>query len=204
MKKIIALASIAAACSTSAFAQVSNFTGPSVGVNLDHTSVTTELSSFNDAALDGIGQQSVGASVQTAYGFALSNDSVLSIGATYSLVNAKAGELRSADGTITFKAKNQYSLYLEPGYLVSEKTLAYGKVSYEAAKVTADVTGDVGGSENVHGMGYGFGIRTMLDKNLSLQAEVKSIKYGSKSFGDDTSTFKSTATVGSIGLSYKF
>jgi outer membrane immunogenic protein len=206
MKKIIALAAIAAACSTSAFAQVSNFTGASAGVNLDHTSVTTHFSEFFDTNFNGVGQQTVGVSINGAYGIALSNDTVLTLGANYSLVDAKAGNLSANDGsgTITAKAKNQMSLYVEPGYLVSEKTLAYGKVSYESAKVTLDITDEDGGSKKINGVGYGFGIRTMLDKNLSLQAEVKSIKYGSASFEGDTSTFKTTATVGTIGLGYKF
>ena len=204
MKKIITLATVVAAFSTSAFAQVSNFTGYSAGVNLDHTAVNYENSYSSGGNDNGFGQQSVGVSIQGAYGLALSNSVILSIGANYSLVDSKSYEASSGTGiSITDKLKNQYSLYLEPGYLVSEKTLAYGKVSYESAKGTEDQTGQASISKDLHGMGYGFGIRTMLDKNLSLQAEIKSVKYGSES-SSATSQFKTSATVGTIGLGYKF
>lgn len=204
MKKIITAAIFVAACSSSAYAQVSNFTGPSVGVNLDHTAINYETSASSGYFENGYGQQSIGASIQGAYGFALSNNIVLSVGANYSLVDSKSFDASSGSGySITSKLKNQSSLYLEPGYLVSEKTLAYGKVSYESAKASQDATGQANISKNLHGMGYGFGIRTMLDKNLSLQAELKSVKYGSES-SSSTSQFKTSATVGTIGLGYKF
>lgn len=200
MKKFIVLAAAAAACSTSAFAQVSNFTGPSVGVNLDHTAVSNQITDAS-TDLDGLGQQSVGVSLQAAYGFDLSPSSVLSIGATYSLTDAKAGHIKD-NSTVTFKGKNAYSIYLEPGVLISDKTLAYGKVSYESVKMSAEDTGG-SDSKNINGVGYGFGIRTMLDKAWSLQAEVKHVKYGSEAL-DSTTTFKTSATIGTIGLGYKF
>ncbi len=207
MKKIIALAAIAAACSTSAFAQVSNFTGPSAGVNLSTVSTTTKISPDGEVALDGIGQQSFGSSLQAAYGFPLSNEAVLSVGGTYALTKDKAGNFEIDTGKVVqFKVKNQMSLYVEPGYLVSNTTLAYGKLSYESAKLAGESSvADANGSQKVNGIGYGFGIRTMLDKNLSLQAEVKQVQYGTENFNDDGSAkFKTSATVGTIGLGYKF
>lgn len=158
-----------------------------------------------EIALDGIGQQSFGTSLQAAYGFALSNDTVVSVGGTYALTKDKSGNLEMDGDQVQFKNKNQMSLYVEPGYLVSNTTLAYGKVSYESAKMTVAVAGSEGGSQKVNGLGFGFGIRTMLDKNLSLQAEVKQVKYGAENFDDDGSAkFKTSATVGTIGLGYKF
>ncbi len=201
------MAAVAAACSTSAFAQVSNFTGPSAGVNMSAVSTTTKLSPDAQIALDGIGQQSFGTSLQAAYGFPLSNDTVVSVGGTYALTKDKAGNFEIDTGTqVQFKVKNQMSLYVEPGYLVSNTTLAYGKVSYESAKLAGESNvADANGSQKVNGFGLGFGIRTMLDKNLSLQAEVKQVKYGTENFSDDgTVKFKTSATVGTIGLGYKF
>ena len=205
MKKIITLALMVAASSTSVFAQVSNFTGPSAGVNMNTVSTTTKLTADGSAAFDGFGQQSLGTSLQAAYGIALSNDTVVSIGGTYALNKDRAGNLEINGDQMQFKNKNQMSLYLEPGYLVSNTTLAYGKVSYESAKMTVSVTGADGDSQKVNGYGYGFGIRTMLDKNLSLQVEVKQVKYGAENWADDgSSKFKSSATLGTIGLGYKF
>jgi Outer membrane protein beta-barrel domain len=200
MKKIITLATVVAAFSTSAFAQVSNFTGYSAGVNLDHTAVTSSLSD-STFEFDALGQHSVGLSLQGAYGVALSPTTVLGVGATYSLTEAKAGYLKETTGSVTFKAKNATSIYFEPGLLVNEKTLAYGKLSYETVKMTAD--GASGGDKNISGVGYGFGLRTMLDKAWSLQAEVKHVAYDSEKM-DSATDFKTKATIGSIGVGYKF
>lgn len=204
MKKIIAAATLA--ITGTAFAQVSNFTGYSAGVNLDHTTVTNKLSitDGNDTLdFDGVGQQSIGATIFGAYGVALDEKSVVNFGATYGLNSAKSGEFKINGDGLSVKVKNQYSLYVEPGLLLSDKTLAYGKISYNKAKAVAeDASGD--GSRSISGVGYGFGVRTMIDKNLSLHAEVKRVNYGSESTSDGSATIKTTATVGSIGIGYKF
>ena len=199
MKKFIALAAISAACSTSAFAQVSNFTGPSAGVNASMVSATTKIT-FDDSEIDGVGKQSFGAALQAAYGIELSKDSVVSFGGTYGLNKNKVGSFTDSEGIFSLEAKNQMSLYVEPGFLINNSTLAYGKVSHESAKFTAIADGSL--SRTVKGTGIGFGLRTMIDKNLSLQAEIKQIKYGTETVGD--TKFKAGATVGTIGLGYKF
>lgn len=211
MKKIIALAAIAAACSTSAFAQVSNFTGPSVGVNLDLVSSSIELNDFagnNAGRKNNIGLGDMGATAQAAYGFELSPKTVISVGATYGLTgyNGYKGTDSVADGSgnSTLKVKNVMSLYVEPGYLVNNTTLAYAKLGYESAKLDASFS-DGSASVDINGMSYGFGMRTMLDKNLFIQAEVKRVSYNRSNFpGDTESNFKADATVGSVGIGYKF
>lgn len=200
MKKIAAILAITASAST--FAQVTNFTGWSAGVNLDHSSMSNQITDAT-SDMNGLGQQTVGASLQAAYGIALSNLTVLNIGGTYGLNNTKAGFIRDGSRVTQMKGKDAYSLYIEPGYLVSEKTLAYAKLSYEAVKGTIESTNTaIEGSRNLNGTGYGFGMRTMLDKSWSLQAEVKRVNFGSKAI--DTVNVKTTATVGSIGIGYKF
>lgn len=201
MKKIISAAIIVIANSVSAFAQVSNFTGVSAGVNLEHTAVTSQLSDATSES-DALGQHSVGLSLQGAYGVALSSNAVLGVGATYSLTDAKAGYLKdNPNATSTLKAKNASSIYLEPGFLVNEKTLAYGKLSYETFKMSSN--GVIRSDKNFDGVGYGLGIRTMLDKVWSLQVEVKHVVYGSEKM-EGTTDFKPKATSGSIGVGYKF
>lgn len=199
MKKIIAAATLA--ITGTAFAQVSNFTGYSAGVNMDHTAVTTKLSA-GSATIDGLGQQSVGATLYGAYGVALDNNTVVNFGATYGLTNAKGGSTDDGSGPLTAKLKNQYSLYVEPGMLLNDKTLAYGKIAYNSAKIELDAQGDIG-SKSINGFGYGVGIRTMVDKNLSLNVEIKRVNYGQETTLDDVG-FKTTATVGSVGIGYKF
>jgi outer membrane immunogenic protein len=199
MKKIIALAVIAAACSTSSFAQVSNFTGFSAAANL--TSIKTDTTPQGEAALSGRG---TGANLQAAYGFDLAPEYVLSVGATYGLSNNKAGGYVDTNETGNLKLKKQLSIYVEPGYLVSPQTLVYGKVSYESA--TDEVTSSVpanSDSADIKGVGLGFGVRTMIDKNWFAQAEYKQTKFDKKMSNAGTNLDVKNSGV-SVGIGYRF
>lgn len=199
MKKIIALAVVAAAYSTSTLAQVSNFTGFSTAANL--TSTKTDTAPEGQAVLSGRG---TGANVQAAYGIALSPESVLSVGATYGLTNDKAGGYVDTNETGNLKLKKQLSIYVEPGYLVTPETLVYGKVSYESA--TDDVTSSVpanSDSADIKGVGLGFGVRTMIDKNWFAQAEYKQTKFDKKLSNAGTNLDVKNSVV-SVGIGYRF
>ena len=197
MKKIIALAAIAAACSTSAFAQVSNFEGFSAATNLTHSN--TSVSNSNDSLSD----KTVGANLQAAYGFALDTSTVLTVGASYALKDTKTGDYTNDGSTGVLKLKNQISYYVEPGFLLNASTLVYGKISYDTASLNA-IQADGTTKTNIKGMGYGVGARTMLDKNLFLQAEVKHTTFGSEALPGDTDKIKTKNTVVSFGVGYKF
>ena len=205
MKKFATL-TIGALLACVANAQTANFEGFSMGLNLDLVAGSAKASVANVGAIDGLGKNSSGASLQAAYGFTVAPSAVISLGATYGLSSPTI--LDVSPGTIgngvTAKLKDSYSVYIEPGYLISNSTLAYGKISYESAKLSgSNFTGEE--KQSIHGTGLGFGIRTMIDKNLSLQVEVKRVGYNTAQFvavsGVD---FKTTTTVGTIGLGYKF
>jgi opacity protein-like surface antigen len=87
--------------------------------------------------------------------------------------------------------------------VLSEKTLGYAKVSYNTGTVQAE-SGASSVSKDISGTGFGFGVRTLLSKNLYLQVEANRIQFDSARFADDTSDFKTTATVGTVGIGYKF
>ena len=212
MKKIIAFAAVAAACSTSAFAQVSNFTGLSAAVNLDAIGNSVEINNVAGSDAGSVyspGANEFGANAQVAYGFELSPKSVVSLGASYSLTGydgfKSTDSIADGSGKTSTKATNVMSLYVEPGYLVSNSTLAYGKVGYEATSFEGKFKDGSSASLDLTGVSYGFGIRTMIDKNLFVQAEVKRIDDNTNAFAGDTeSNFKAKVTAGSIGLGYKF
>lgn len=125
-----------------ASAQTANFHGYSGALNLNTVSVSTKIVG-DGTTFNGIGQQSWNGSLQAAYGFVTSpNSTVISVGGTYALGNSKAGEIVDPDGTFAIKVKNQLSLYVEPGFLLSNNTLAYGKISYNTAKGVATFTGE--------------------------------------------------------------
>lgn len=186
-----------------ASAQMSNFTGFSGAVNLSAASTQTKI----DTDYDGLGGQNWVGSFQGAYGIEMSNSSVLGMGLTYAAGKSKSGSLVGDDGnTYTGSLKNQYSLYLEPGTLLSENTLFYGKISYEKAKLALLDSSDGSdvASKSVKGTGYGVGLRHMLDKTKFVQLEFKKVSYNSTLAADETTTLKSSATLGTIGIGMKF
>ena len=194
MKKILTAAAFAV-IATSASAQVSNFAGFSAGLNLNSVSTNTELTINGVGSFDGIGQQSWNGAVQGAYGFVASPSTVISVGATYGLGDSKAG---SISGIANLKIKNQLSVYVEPGFLVNNSTLVYGKLSYEKAKI-----GENSDTTSVNGTGFGIGVRTLIAKATYLQVEFKQIGYGRENIADFGS-FESKATVGTVGIGMKF
>lgn len=202
----IALAFVAVGAS----AQASHFAGFSAGLNLNAVSTTTKLS-FADGpdsfGFDGVGQQSWNGSVQAAYGFVTNPSTVVNLGATYGLGKSKAGSLNIGAGDFafdgTFKLKNQFSLNVEPGFLINEKSLVYGKISYERAKTSASALGE-SLSDSIHGTGFGFGLRTMIDKTTYLQVEIKQVNYKTTRFENSFLDLKTKSSVGTVGFGLKF
>lgn len=197
-------------------AQVSNFEGFSAGLNLASISGSTKFGVGNNntnPTIDGVGKQAWTGQVQAGYGIQMSTSSVFTIGAKYGLSASKIGTLTFDDGSLSAKAKNQLSLEFAPGTLLNDKTLAYGIISYERAKLVGDFTDNTvapavnsSRSANVKGSGYGAGIRTMLDNKTYFQVEVKQINYGATSLvtADGDLNFTTKAAVGTIGIGKKF
>lgn len=216
MKKIISAAGLVILAST-ATAQISNFEGVSAAVNLNSVNSNVKFSSY--VANAGLGEQSNNASVQAAYGMALSPQAVVSFGVGYGLGKSKSGTVTFFDDvifddvildgvildgvTLAFEVKDQLSIYLEPGFLINSSTLLYGKVSYERAKAVIKLTGDPDESRTVKGTGIGFGIRTMLNKSSFIQVEVRQINFKSINEGTEF-TAKPKANVATIGFGLKF
>ncbi|MCE2783101.1 outer membrane protein [Limnohabitans sp.] len=201
MKKVIIFALFLVVAS-GVMAQVANFKGFSGGLNLNTVSASTKITG-DDTTFNGIGQQSWNGSLQAAYGFVTSPSTVISIGGTYGLGNIKAGEIVTPDRAFAIKVKNQLSLYVEPGFLLSNSTLAYGKISYNKAKAVSTFTGGPDESQSMKGTGFGFGVRTMLDKRTFFQVEVNQVGYKQFTYADGGS-FKPKATVGTMGFGVKF
>jgi hypothetical protein len=189
-KKIVFVCGVA--CALTSNAQSSNFEGVSVAVNYNMATLTTEID--NTTAL---GESSNNASIQGSYSFALSEKTLLSVGATYALGDLKAGSITS---TFEIKAKNLYTVYVEPAYVIGATAL-YAKLAYIAMKGEATASG-VSDSVNFNGTGYGFGVRTILDKNVFIQVEIMNAKFNSKT--PDSVVIEPSGTVGTIGVGYKF
>jgi len=201
VKKLMCVLAASLACATVG-AQTANFGGLSGALNVNTVSMNTKITSDGDA-FDGIGKQSWNGSAQVAYGFVATPSIVISVGGTFSLGTSKAGTLQIGGDSVELRYKNASSLYVEPGFLLNEKTLAYGKLSYEAAKGVVAVSGESETSKSIKGTGFGVGVRTMLDKTSFIQVELKQVNYRGIDIAN-VASLKPKAAVGTIGLGMTF
>lgn len=200
MKKVFIAAAIAATLvSPQAFAQAQNFAGFGVALNGHLANASTDVSTV-DGSLK-IGDHSQNASLQAGYGFVLSNSAVLGLGLTYNLGDLKGGSFSSGGNSFEMKGKDMYSVYIEPGYALSNSTLIYAKLAYHGVKGEVSGNGS-SASEDFEGVGYGVGMRAKLDKNLFFQVEFAQIDFKSKTI--EGGSFKPYATLGTVGIGYQF
>lgn len=197
-KKLLLVAALSVA-TTSVFAQTAKFEGASVFGNFSQMTTSTKLTDGADT-LDGLGKSATAVSLGGDYGIKLGNKSVALLGVTYNITKPEMLTFNADGDSFEFKQKNAYSIYVAPGYAVTDKALVYGKLSYNKTKVES--TGDITGTQSFSGVGYGVGTRIFIDKNLFVNLEWQQINYGSERALD--ANWKPTATIGSIGIGYKF
>ena len=204
-----AFSMVVISASSAAFAQTENFTGLSVGANFTQTAATHKRTETDSSSVEVFkyGETSSGANLQAAYGFKAGDSMVINVGGTYSLNDYKAGgyTYNGSAWQSNNKAKNHYTLYIEPGFVLSDSTLAYGKLAYHNLKLKTD-TSTYTESQNFSNIGFGAGVRTMLSKNTFLQAEMGLVNFTEKSYVHGGATFKEQPklTYGSLGVGYKF
>lgn len=194
MKKLL-LASVAVAsmAGASAFAADKNdLSGFSIGT-------TVEFSRGSVSATDGSsdGGASTGAGLQARYDWALTPSFALGLGASYSSGNHLHGSY--ANGT-SASVNNRYSIDLVPTVALSNDYQLFGKVSaiYGTAASSDGIS-----TQDAQGVGYGIGVRKMLDKNLFIQAGYDLNKFRDVTFNNGT-TSSLQESVYSIGIGYKF
>lgn len=193
-KKLLALALFAS--SSTVFAQAANFEGFTAGINVSSIGASTSMTVDGDRV--SFGQQNFVPSVELGYNFAATKEIVLGLTATYDFTKTNAGELGP---NYTAQLENRYSINFKPGYAVSQNALVYATVGYNSG--TGKIT-NVDGTKTFTGIGYGFGTALMIDKNIFIKAEVQRIDFDSQNAFGDVLNVKPSATVGTIGIGYKF
>ena len=199
IKKLITLAALSIGAST-AMAQASNFTGLSGALSFNLVNASTKLKA--DGATVNFGESSSNVGGQIAFGQAINPTTILTVGASLGVGSIKAGSGGFDGEDFTIKAKNMFSLYLEPGFLVADTTLVYGKVAYSSLKGQMRVVGEASESETFSGFGFGGGIRTMLNNHSYIQVEVLQTSFGKE--GGPSFNVTPSITMGSIGYGIKF
>jgi opacity protein-like surface antigen len=200
MKKKLLVASLLALAGTGAMAQSNAFEGFSAGVKVSSVGSSTTISGKDSDGSNystNLGQQSIVPTVEVGYAYGVSKEIVLGLTATYDLTETKAG---SVDNT-NLKGENHYSINFKPGYVFNNTTQVYAIVGYNS--MTGKISnGGAKATSTYNGFGGGAGIQALVSKNIYIQAEVQQLTYDSKTFSGVT--VKPSATVGTLGLGYKF
>ena len=203
MNKILKLSAIALlASSTSLMAQSKNFAGASLGLSV--SALGAEINGSGTSSTGGTngantGSASVGkvaeiAAIDASYGFAMGNNSVISIGATYTPGKAKAGTGTYTDngsalttnvdstGSMNVQVKDPYTIYIAPTYVVGPNSALYAKLGYSKTDLDVTATGSAALTakpSDMEGWTYAIGSKTMLTSNLYLGVEASITDYDS-------------------------
>ena len=173
-----------------------NFAGPEVGASVTMNGGATKYQETGQKE-SAYGGSSLGFRLHGGYGFDIAKDTVVLIGFDYNATDIAAG---TASGN-SLKIKNSWSLSAAPGMLLNDKTLAYVKLSYEAGKFNSGAS-SIKVDQSVSGFGYGAGLRTEINKTTFLETEIKQVNY--KKFTKSSFDITPSATVGSVGVVFKF
>jgi opacity protein-like surface antigen len=183
----------------SAQAQQLPWTGWSLGLNLSRATTATEFGGAGTTS--SMGAADVHATVQAAYGLPLVGRARLGLGLALGLGELQAGRQTLAGSELSFRMRERYALYAEPGLTLGDATLLYGKLAYLGARGEESYQGETF-SKTYAGLGYGAGLRTALGARLYLQLELLHSDYEWKTAR--TGAFRPVSTTGSIGLGYRF
>lgn len=208
-QKLLGCTALASLLATSnAFSQTTNFVGSSLALSGSYvggssafkTGETFGSLSGGDGIDSKLGDQTnVIPGVDLNYGFAMGNNFVLGLGATYDFSKTKTGgftsnyEINGEDATFTIDSnlKDHYSLYIQPTYVINKDSAMFAKVGRHYAKSSVKSAGGfiTGGesvgllgddktvSKNIEGWGFGLGLKTFLTSNLFVQLEGGIVEY---------------------------
>jgi opacity protein-like surface antigen len=195
MSKKLLVASLLSVAATGAFAQTNAFEGFSAGVKVSSVGASTTVASANDSV--NFGQQSIVPTLEVGYAYGLSKEISLGLTATYDLAEAKAGSAND----VNLKNTDHYSINFKPGYVFNNTTMVYAILGYNSMTGKAS-SGGYSANTTFNGFGAGLGIQALLTKNVYIQAEAQQITYsGVTKMG---TTYTPSATVGTVGVGYKF
>jgi hypothetical protein len=242
MNKICKLSAIALlASSTSLMAQSKSFEGVSLGLTVSGIGAEVSGSSTQagktpntgngNSANGSLGKVTEIAAIDLSYGYAIGNNGIIQVGASYTPGKAKAGSgtytdgvtnaganLNAGTGNLSLEVKDPYTIYIAPTYVVSKDSAIYAKIGYAKAEINTSATGGATLSQkpgDLEGISYGIGSKTMLTQNLYLGVEANITDYDAISAttqtnagNGGTASKRVTADVqtvqGMVTLGYKF
>jgi len=195
MKKILFLAATAVFMAPQVFAQAKNFEGLSLGAN-----VTASRSTSEPAGVASESGYTNGVDLQVQYSIAMAPRFLLGFGLTVGTTNNNAGTF-AATGT-ELSVRNRAAFDILPAYAISDTMMVFGKV----AALTADgvaTTAAIDTKKSLSGVGYGLGVRGLIDKSTFYQIEYDFNRYNDVEYVPGAA-LKGTSSVFSLGVGYKF
>ena len=225
MNKILKLSAIALlASSTSLMAQSKSFEGVSLG--LSASVVGAEVSGSSASSSPGtrnssgsLGKVAEIAAIDLSYGYPVSNNFLVAIGASYTPGKAKAGTgTYTGDGTtgdtngkLNLEISDPYTIYIAPTYAVSKDAALYAKLGYSKADVNVTAADSASLSRkpgDLEGITYAIGSKILLNNNVYIGVEASLTEYDSISATRTTGSVNvnadATVAQGTITLGYKF
>ena len=218
--KIIAIMISLIAMPTFAFSQAKNFAGPSLAVTGGYIGSNVDTQHRNGTAaqneeIANFGDNDIAYGLDLAYALPIDSNFLIGLGLTYTLNDTKAGSFL---GSIKFEAEAHRSAYIQPTYAFNNSFAAFAKLSYHQldglVKTTSAISlplgGTIGANQSVKsefdGIGYGFGVKGLINQNIYIQAEIEYVDYDSEGGGRPTSVIQFTPETvsGKISVGYKF
>ncbi len=194
-----AAASLAAA-SVSAWAQLSPEAGWRLGLNLHDGSPVASVSGTGLGLVSGLSASGPFLRLQTSYELVLGSRNVLGLGMTPGSWERRVSGQFPGGSALGLRPGEGYSLYAEPGRLLGQDTLLYGRLAYLGPGGEGPA-GEPNG-DSLAGLGYGAGVRTLLGERLYLQVEL--MQSGAAWRASSSGVLRPATTSGSIGLGWRF
>lgn len=185
MKKIIALAVVAAACSTTAMAQ-------SVGQWYGEASY--QMTTFTDTSSNDWGKFTTNGISLGLGNVVMSN---VAVEGFYNLPSSTATNTYSGPATLEIKQKATYGFAVRPFINVTDDIELFGRIGRTFGKTEWAYKGATtdGGTDNIASNFYGLGVAYKISKKVSVIADYKKLT------GGITDTSISTT---SVGVRYNF
>ncbi len=185
-------------------AEQANFVGATLGARVSAQHDKLDYSGF--LAGKSSSDNDVGFDIMAGYGFNLSNDWVLNVGASYAVNDTKSGTINYVDSgsnyTVNAKLTSHWSVFVEPGYRIAPQWLAYASFSYHNADAEYRDSQVGNGTVGTNGFGYGFGLGYAISHNIEASIEARQIDFSRETV--NLSAGKAKITEAGIRLNYRF
>lgn len=197
MKQVLRLAAVAASLTVAqAHADAQHFTGFRLGASANFISTSAEV--HNGVFSGSIGDTDAMLSVQGGHTWDLGGRWLLGLTGSRGYGYLKAGSV----GSTFFQVKDIYALHVEPGYLLNPSTQLYAKVGYLQMRSRVVETAVAKDGTDYRGVGYGAGLRILLEGRWYLEMEVLQTEYSE--LRQLTATYNPSTTTASLGLGWRF